>query len=286
MGTRIPAIVTHSSPDLDAICSTWLLKTFHHKYKSAEILFVPAGSTLEGAIVDQDPMVIHVDTGFGNYDHHQLKKKTSAAELVLAELIKKDYVKEEQLPSLQRFVQVVTDFDNFKDSLRSDAASDYHLFTASEIIFGYKGLHGDDDSVMAFGFEIMASLWNVMRQRVSGEQELKEKGRAFSTPWGRTVALETKIGAIAHVALKVGYDMIISKHPDKGFVRVKQRPNAKKKLHALYLLLKKKDPHATWFYHQGGNMIINGSANNPDAIATTLSLSDVVASLESLSKKT
>ncbi|KXK07529.1 MAG: hypothetical protein UZ21_OP11001001031 [Microgenomates bacterium OLB22] len=174
-------------------------------------------------------MVIHVDTGFGKYDHHQLKRRTSAAELVLRELLNKGYVKEELVLSLERFVQVVTDFDNFRDSLRSDAAEDYHLFNASEIIFGYKGLHGDDESVMAFGLEIMASLWNVVRQRVSAELELLEKGRSFKTPWGRTIALETKIGTIAHVALKIGYDMIIYKHPDKGFVRVKQRPNAKKK---------------------------------------------------------
>src|SRR3989338_9695164 len=82
-------IVTHFSPDLDAITSCWLIKKFFPGWQNAAIKFVPAGLTYENKPVDLNPEIIHVDTGLGKFDHHQSNDKTCSSKKVL------DYLKKE-----------------------------------------------------------------------------------------------------------------------------------------------------------------------------------------------
>jgi hypothetical protein len=72
-------VVTHIGPDLDAITSVWLVKTYFPGWEEAHMAFVPAGTTLRGEPPDSDPEIIHVDTGFGDFDHHQTDEDTCAA---------------------------------------------------------------------------------------------------------------------------------------------------------------------------------------------------------------
>ena len=81
-------IVTHIGPDLDAITSIWLAKTFLPAWEEASLAFVPAGSTLEGKPPDDNPEILHVDTGFGRFDHHQTNADTCASILVYEEIKK------------------------------------------------------------------------------------------------------------------------------------------------------------------------------------------------------
>ena len=75
-------IVTHYSPDLDAIASVWLIKKFLPNWQDAQIRFAPAGKTFEGQIVDSDPTFLHVDTGMGFLDHHHTSEYICAAKKV------------------------------------------------------------------------------------------------------------------------------------------------------------------------------------------------------------
>ncbi len=93
-------IVTHMSPDWDAISSVWLIKKFLPGWQDAEVKFVPAGQRYgHGAgdekaqevieIIGEDE-VIHVDTGLTPLDHHQTQDvNVSAASLAW------DYAREE-----------------------------------------------------------------------------------------------------------------------------------------------------------------------------------------------
>src|SRR5690348_8423036 len=75
-------IVTHTSPDWDAIGGVWLIKKFLPGWQDASVEFVPAGersdrvknkkTAWEGPIekIGED-QIIHVDTGLGPLDHHQ-----------------------------------------------------------------------------------------------------------------------------------------------------------------------------------------------------------------------
>ncbi|MBI3070086.1 MAG: hypothetical protein HYY87_02165 [Candidatus Levybacteria bacterium] len=122
-------IVTHASPDLDAITSVWLIKKFLPGWEEAELKFVPAGERIRSSVlssqfsdssrsVDQstgkpttekpvsedrqqktdnrnpiekigEDEVIHVDTGLGPLDHHQTASDAVCAASLTWEYIKK-----------------------------------------------------------------------------------------------------------------------------------------------------------------------------------------------------
>jgi nanoRNase/pAp phosphatase (c-di-AMP/oligoRNAs hydrolase) len=94
-------IVTHLSPDWDAITSVWLLKKYLSDWHDAHVMFVPAGQRLNNAEPKEDSKepviekkgedeVIHVDTGLAPLDHHQTQDRdVSAASLTW------EYVQEE-----------------------------------------------------------------------------------------------------------------------------------------------------------------------------------------------
>ncbi len=120
-------IVTHYSPDVDAVTSVWLLKRFLEGWNEAEVKFVAAGTTLEGNVVDSDPDIWHVDTGMGILDHHQTDENTCATKRVMEYITaqnqklkiknKQSFVNNEKFPSeaLERLVEVVNDIDHFRE---------------------------------------------------------------------------------------------------------------------------------------------------------------------------
>src|SRR5579884_3230626 len=75
-------IVTHASPDMDAITSVWLINRYLQGWEDAEIKYVPAGQRYKSQVPNPksqvetiekigEDEVIHVDTGLGPLDHHQ-----------------------------------------------------------------------------------------------------------------------------------------------------------------------------------------------------------------------
>jgi len=104
-------IVTHLNPDLDAITSVWLLKRFGgSEFGNAEVKYIPAGTTYKNQPVDKDEGVVHVDTGFGRFDHHGRNQKTCAATLVL-EYLRSEFPSVKKDLALSRLVKVVEDID-------------------------------------------------------------------------------------------------------------------------------------------------------------------------------
>src|SRR3989339_974750 len=76
-------IVTHTNPDLDAVAAVWIVKRFWRGWEQADIQFVPAGETWpHDKMLVEGEHIVHVDTGFGPFDHHQSNEDTCAAEKV------------------------------------------------------------------------------------------------------------------------------------------------------------------------------------------------------------
>ncbi|MBI2641755.1 hypothetical protein HYW87_04150, partial [Candidatus Roizmanbacteria bacterium] len=117
-------IVTHISPDLDSITAIWLVKKFYPGWDDATLTFVPAGTTLEGKNPDQDPNVLHVDTGLGKFDHHQTDEYTSATKRLYEYLLEKNLVPEKSVAALERLVELVNDIDHFGEVNYPDPTSD------------------------------------------------------------------------------------------------------------------------------------------------------------------
>jgi len=65
---EIKTLVTHRFPDDDGWFCLWLIKKFVPKTANAELVFVNAGEILPGS--EDDPSVLHFDTGGGENDQH------------------------------------------------------------------------------------------------------------------------------------------------------------------------------------------------------------------------
>ena len=239
-------IVTHVNPDLDAISAIWLLVRFGGKdFSQAQLEFVPAGERYDG----EDNNVVHVDTGLGKFDHHQTergKERTCAAKLVYEWLVSSGRIKETE--ELARIVEVVVDID--------------------------------DTELVGFGMLCLDGVLISFKIRDSAEKTLKE-GITFKTKWGKSVAVETANSGVIKLALKSGSRVVAVRDPESGRVRVKSAPIADINLSSIYKSLLKKDPDATWYFHPGGHMILNGSSKNPAMKPSKLTIDEIIKILKS-----
>jgi len=291
-------IVTHISPDLDAICSSWLLKKFHPKFTDSEFRFVPAGKNYELTEIEKlkNPEILTVDTGGGEFDHHQTGDKTKcASSLVLDFLEKNKMIGVSAVEPLQRIVNIVLEIDHFKEIFWEKPADDRYLFFLEEMITGLRMLwQNQDERVLKFGFEALDGVYQKMLFKIKAEEEISNgfkficrraarlAARQVPAPLGggtpplQCIALETINDEVLKLAQKQGFQVVIRKDPRKGYVRIKTIPNGKVDLTKVYEALKVKDPEATWFLHASKCIVLNGSTKNPDMKATTLGLEEIV----------
>lgn len=269
-------IATHIAPDVDALSSVWFIRRFLPGWSNAFIKFVPAGLTLDNEPVDENPEVIHVDTGLGKFDHHQNDENTCAAKKVFYYLKDKNYLKKNLIEPLERMIEVINDGDHFREVFLPNADSDIYTFLLDPLLDGLRfHLNNDQKLVEISGF-IFEGILQAFVNKVKAEEEIKG-GLIFQTKWGKTIALESDNEETVRSAQKKGFDLAIRKSPKDSFLRIKLSPKIENlNLLLLYSLLKTKDPEATWFYHKSGRMLLNGSAKNPSAVPTKLTLSQVV----------
>ncbi|MGE5042046.1 MAG: hypothetical protein ACM3IJ_04025 [Candidatus Levyibacteriota bacterium] len=313
-------IVTHNSPDLDAIASSWIIKRFLPGWQDAEVITVPAGGRLntrraEGDVIEHldDKEIIHVDTGMGPLDHHQTHDdNTCATERAFAYVLKhSEELKDNKhkADAIRRLVEYVIDDDHFQEVFFPDAAADIYEFSMVGLIAGIKVQYPrDDQTCLRFGFDLLEAAVHGMEERLWAEEEIKEKGIQFNTRWGKGIAMETLNDETLKLAQILGYVIAVRKDPKSGAVRIKARP-AKRRvpsdnkneeitvdthgtrdtldtpqidLTPVYEKLLKMDPEATWFLHVSKRMLLNGSTKNPGMRGSKLTLSEVVEVLQNL----
>lgn len=293
-------IVTHSSPDMDAITSVWLIKRFLQEWQDATVEFVPAGSRKGGSILGEkvtdliekigENEVIHVDTGLGPLDHHQ-----TSSDKICAASLTWDYVRQngqmfdneqtsekvqDRQQAISRIINIVVDIDHFKEVFWPDPLADYHDFSLVSILDGLKLLKPDQDQYYVdFVCEALDALLHEFENRIWAEKEIKE-AREFDSIWGKALGIETVNDSVVKLGQKMGYAVVVRKDPRKGYVRIKANPKFEVNLSNTYEQLKKMDPNATWFLHVGRKMLLNGTPKNPKMIPTTLKLNEIISVLK------
>lgn len=293
-------LVTHYNPDLDAVCSIWLIVRWLAGWERAEFEIVPAGETYQGEEVDANPDILHVDTGLGKLDHHQTEEYTCAAkktlEYVRERPERRDKVKFEReklewnAEALERLVEVVNRVDHFQEVYYPDPEADLYQFTAEAILDGWKLIYREQDKlVIAKGLEVLDAVYISLLSKIEAENVLTTEGLTFPTRWGEGIAIETKNSEVVSLAQKRGFKVTVLKHPTTGHVKIKTPPvnfigedREAIDLTEVYRRLKEQDPAATWFLHSSKTMVLNGSAKNPKMKATKLSLAEVVNIIENL----
>lgn len=169
-------IVTHLSPDLDAIAALWLVKKFMPEWKEADVQFVAAGSTLNNIPPDANPDIIHVDTGNGKFDHHKSNDNTCAAQLVLSYLQKNNLVDIRLHPALDRLVSFVNLTDHFGEVHFPEAPADVYDFSLHQLINGLNHTMNDSRNVIAAVFPLLEATLQNLRNKVRAEEEIKKDG--------------------------------------------------------------------------------------------------------------
>ncbi len=268
-------IVTHLSPDLDAIASVWLIKKYLTGWNNAQIKFVPSGTTLDNQLPDSDKRVIHVDTGFGKFDHHQTNEYLSATKLVYKYLLKSDLIDFRDIKALDKITEYVNSTDHFAEVFYFEPDADRYDFMIRQLIDGLKVINREETKLIEIIFQLLEAALIVFKNKVNAEEEIKN-GFVFQSYLGKSLALETKNEEAVKLALKKGFSLVIRRHPNAGFTRIKTLPDKKLSLKPVYEKILKIDKKGSWFFHISGHMLLNGSSGNPKLIPTPLSLNKII----------
>ncbi len=298
-------IVTHASADLDAIASVWLIRKFLPGWQDVSLKFVSAGDRIIPLDKKLDTPIertgkdeiIHVDTGLGIFDHHQVNNpEICASSLVWDFLIKEIEEKNPQFASenkwkykkeaLGRIIEVITKIDNFKEVYWPNPLADYFELSLLSIADGLKlEKPGDDIYSVNFISECLDAILHNFENRIWAEKELEKKGKEFQTKFGKALGIETINDSVIKIAQKRGYVIVVRKDPRKGYVRIKALPkkdNLDIDLTLAFEKLSKIDPNATWFLHISKKMLLNGTPKNPKMRPTKLSLDAIIETLKTI----
>jgi len=284
-------LVTHHAPDLDAIGSVWLFKRFDPlNYADAKVAFVDPGDKISLEDCEKNyncqlHEVTHVDTGLGEFDHHQVERAApniSASSLVY-DYICKHYPDKKDDQALAAVVKHITEIDHFNEINWAEAKEDRFTFSLHSLIHGHEfvNLH-NDQSQLNFGLEALDYAYAALTQRYSAKETIKKKGQEFNINIGLCLAIESGNDDTIKLAQIQGYQLVVRKDSEQGFIRIKARPDSKNPdgssfdLKKLEEAISQLDQSATWFYHASGKMLLNGSSGWRQKKASKLSLKQVV----------
>ena len=274
-------IVTHLSPDLDAIASVWLIKKYFPDWNNAQIKFVPSGTTLDDQLPDSDKNIIHVDTGMGKFDHHQTNDYTSATKLVYKYLVGRDLIEEKEIKSLEKIVEYVNSTDHFAEVFYSEPDADRYDFMIRQLVDGLKVINREESKLIETVFQLLEAVLIVFKNKVNAEEEIKN-GFVFQSYLGKSLAIESKNEEAVKLALKKGFALVVRRHPEVGFTRIKTLPDKKFSLKKIYENILKIDKKGSWFFHISEHMLLNGSSGNPKLVPTSLSLNKIIEIVRSI----
>ena len=274
-------LVTHLSPDLDALSSCWLIQRYLPGWEDAEIKFVSAGSTYLSKAVDTDKSVIHVDTGLGLFDHHQTKNTTSATQLVFEFLSLKKSIPKKDIRAVERLVTFVTGEDHFQLASYPEANLDRYDLTLGRIIEGLKASCISTSSLIPLVYQLIEASLTILRLKVLAETEI-EKGYRCTSSWGKTLIMDTGSSEALSLAIRMGYQLVVKRDPHTGAYRIKAHPKHLVSLKKLLDEIKKHDTVGGWYLHPSGKMLLNATANNPNLIPSPLPLKNLIEIIRSL----
>lgn len=268
-------IVTHLSPDIDAIASVWLIHRFLPGWEEAHVELVTPGMTLHDMPPDRDSNILHVDTGGGQFDHHHTSDCTSAARLIFDHLCAEGHMKDSDIPALERIVDVITRYDHFQEVYLEDADDDMHVFSLAYVILGLRPNSAYGQRMIEFSEEALDGILQYMKGKLHAE-ELIERGYTYTTYWGKTLVIETDNDSAMRAAFMKGFDMVIRFSPHYKNVAIKVNPRVKRTLKKLQKPLIKQDPDAFWFYHASGRVMLNAARKEMRHRVTKYSLNEIV----------
>lgn len=274
-------IIIHPSVDLDCITSSWLVKRFFPQWDEATIEFIPYSGLWNDIPVDSNPDVLYLDVGHGQFDHHHRSEYTSATKLVYEHACLQNFIETKTVTPLGRLVNLVNDIDHFAEYNFPEAASDRWDLSVFQIIGGLKQKGYKDNEIIQIVYTCLDGALQLFKNKTKAEEEIK-KGYIFNSKWGKTLAMNSGNDEAMRLAQKTGYQMVITKNPDDGNIRIKTIPVTTLDLSPLYDKIREKDKKGSWYLHISKNMLLNGSKKRPGYVPSPLTLQQVIEIIKSL----
>ncbi len=231
----------------------------------ADLQFVPAGTTLDGSLVDRDPQIVHVDTGGGRFDHHQRPHDTSlsAAELVRRAIAPYD-------TALKQMVDHVTRLDN-----ANYRGKDTLFFNINDLIAGYNELFPNHPHHVAQAMLPNFDAWYQHEARQLRLERAFAERREFPTRWGLGIAMQSEDGASSRLAYQHGAILYVYRD-GRGYMGIAAQSRSNVDLQPVYSDLKRVDPVADWYLHPNHRMLLCGTPKAPPQVPSQLSLDELV----------
>jgi len=255
-------IVTHLSPDLDAIMAVWLLKKFVYKNEKNEIEFVPIGKKID---LKSKKEIIYVDTSGGKFDHHNSDKYICSSSLVMEEyLLYKD-------DAIKRMVNYALEVDHGKNLEKE--ISDFDIINViGGLNFKYKY---NPKLVVELSMKFLDAIYDSLNQKIKAEKILKN-AITFNTKWGKGLGVISTTSKTRYLAHRRGYKVYVNVDPKHGYRSFQSPGNSNVDFSEIFEEVKKLEPKADWFLHSSKQLLLCGSSKAPDRNLSTLSLDQLI----------
>ena len=296
----VRAIVTHPTPDLDALLCVYLLRRFGEEHfpgvSGCDLEFLSPAQIEEAggpeALESRDRLV--VDVGGGRFDNHPTGDSAGDLDASAAELVA-EHLGVRDVPELGKLLEFGARQDLKGESLRSRDPVD-HAIALPAVLNGLNLNHPDE------GAEVYARAEPVFDAIVATERSwymaLADADRAVRAEVGRAqvMAMESASKAAARAGRFAGADLLMVRYLPQGYAAFTVRRNGPLRamtLEGLAERVRRAEVEASgqvaagdlrgvgmiggWFLHQSRRILNKGSPKAPDVPPTELGLMDLHA---------
>ncbi len=265
---EIRTLVGHIWPDTDAWLCLWIAKKFVPKTAKAEIVFVRSGESLPGS--DDDPSVLHFDTGGGEYDQHGKSSRRTSSAMLLAQ-----HLELQDDPGLGALLELTVMVDNVEQI----APTNLHY-----IIEGLPRIHRGADNQIDWvaAQRAVFDMFDIVYGQETGRQESRDRLEEFAgfhtLPNGLRYTELLWCPNLREAAFERGADVVLwTQHKKSGFwvgVQVNRRSGvllssvvaslrkaevAKRGIAAEGDLARVGQEGTNWFLHDSRRLVLCGS---------------------------
>lgn len=214
MNPMNPTIVTHRSPDWDALGSVWLLKRYHPGLENAEVRFVNTGAP-DLELLAQAAAVVDTGREFDperlRFDHHQLpgreSVKTCAMKQVWEHLGQSffDYKsKKDPVGHLRVLVDLVWAGDVGSGYAQTSRVAGIHA-----ILSAWKNQGLSDEELLRRGMELLDAIDIHLRRLCEANDELEYRCLQFRSSDGALVAIRDGGPEVSWAAFESGARVVL-----------------------------------------------------------------------------
>lgn len=279
-------IITHVSPDFDAIGSVWLLKRYGGM-EAADVAFVNTGNPDLELLASADAVV---DTGrvfnpvLLRFDHHQMPGKeaneTCATSLVATHLFG-------DLPHyLDLLIHLIYCGDTGRPYANTSRQVGIHALLSAK-----KATHADDYTLLAYGFELLDGIASSLQAQEQARRTLATH-TVYKSVDGLVVALKDAPQGATFAAHEAGARLVLfsSALPGPSYARGLMRGGEGIDVDAGAIVLAiVNDPScdaaisdelSTWYRHAAGFFAGKGTAKAPCAEPMEVSIVDIAREID------